>query len=141
MNEKWTMMLTSFIQFSFITQWKKMVFCNWPCNLVFELQWSLTTHHISTLWVFSNKLHESQSCNSAYIRCNSLQLNCNYAETTHFQLLCNSTTTIAMVTLVIFIHPLKLNMWHYEIFGLIFLKYWFSSSIMIVDGSILWHVA
>jgi hypothetical protein len=91
-------------------------------------------------------------CNSSYFynmnvfkqvawvatHCTYGAIHCNYVETIHFQLLCNSTTTIAMVTLVIFIHPLKLNMWHYEIFWLIFFKI---SSIMIVDGSILWHVA
>jgi hypothetical protein len=57
--------------------WKKWVFCNWPCNSIFELQRTLVTHYIYTLSVLMDKLHELQSCNSPYIRCNSLQFNCN----------------------------------------------------------------
>jgi hypothetical protein len=30
--------------------WKKGAFCNWPCNSIFELQWPLAIHYISTLW-------------------------------------------------------------------------------------------
>jgi hypothetical protein len=50
-----------------------------------------------------------------------------------------SCTHDVMLTLLIVIHPLKFNTWHYEDFQtlnfLFFLKYWSLSSIMIVNGS------
>ncbi len=36
---------------------------------------SLVIHSIYTSWVLANMLHELQSCNSPYIKCNSLQFN------------------------------------------------------------------
>jgi hypothetical protein len=40
------------------TLWQKWVYCNWPCNLVFELQWPFATHCISTTRVLLIKSHE-----------------------------------------------------------------------------------
>jgi len=77
---------------------KKGVFCNWPCNSIFELQRTFATHCIYMMWVLTNKLHELQNCNSLYIWCNSLQLNCNLVKTIFFQLLCNSIITALMMS-------------------------------------------
>jgi len=58
-----------------------------------------TTRHLQQylyVWALTNKLHELQSFNSLYIRCNSLQLNCNFVKTTHSQLLCNSIVITPM---------------------------------------------
>ncbi len=40
------------------TLWEKKVFCNWPCNSIFELHWTLATHRIYMLWVLLNKLQK-----------------------------------------------------------------------------------
>jgi hypothetical protein len=78
--------------------WEKMVFCNWHCNLIFELQKTLATQCIYTLWMLMDKLNELQSCNSPYIWCISLELNCNLIKTIHFQLLCNSIIIAPMMS-------------------------------------------
>jgi hypothetical protein len=39
---------------------KNRLFCNWPHNSIFELQWPLATHCISMSWVLLDKLHELQ---------------------------------------------------------------------------------
>jgi hypothetical protein len=74
---------------------KKGFFYNQHCNLVFELQWPLATHHISTLWVLSNKLHELQELQPTIYM---VQLNWNSIKTTHFQLLSNFITTIIIMS-------------------------------------------
>ncbi len=89
-----------------------------------------------------DKLHELQSCNSSYIWCNSLQFNCNFVKTTHFQLLCNSIITTPMIHVdVINCYPSIKNLTRdtMNIFGHnnnFFSKYLFPLSIMIInDGS------
>jgi hypothetical protein len=48
------------LQNMIVVLWKQGVFCNWPCNLIFELKWPLATHNISMIWVLLDKLHEVQ---------------------------------------------------------------------------------
>ncbi len=82
----------------FISLWEFYFFCNWHCNLIFELHKTLVTHYIYTLWMLMDKLHELHNCNSLYIWCNSLQFNCNSIKTTNFQLLCNSIIIAPMMS-------------------------------------------
>jgi hypothetical protein len=121
---------------------KRGVLCNYCYNSLFELQSSLVTHHIFMFWVLLNKLHDL-----LYIPCNSLQFNCNFVKITYFQLLCNSTTTTTinvMLTLPIFIHPLKFGImklfrfknyflvWNIDIHCLLWL-------LMMVRNYDMWH--
>ncbi len=132
-----------------VTLWEKKVFCNWPCNSIFESQKTLATHCIYMLWMLMDKLHELQSCNSLYIQCNSLQLIATQLQlrqnnlfSTTMQLHYNCTHDV-ILTLSIVIHILKSNMWYYEDFWtwFVFSKYWSPSSIMIInDGLRLWRV-
>jgi hypothetical protein len=71
-----TFLFSKFNQLRWWQHYEKKVFCNWPCNSIFELHWIFTTHCIYTMWMLMDKLHELQSYNSLYIWCNSLQLNC-----------------------------------------------------------------
>jgi len=68
-----------------------------------------------------------------------LQLCWNHSFSTIMQLHYNYNHNV-MLTLIIFIHPLKFDTWHYKI-KMYFKKYWFPSFIMIVDGPKLWHMA
>jgi len=71
-----------------------------------------------------------------------LQLNQNNSFLTTMQFHYNHTHDVMLMSLIV-IHILKSNTWHYEDFWTyIFLKYWFASSIMIInDGLNLWHMA
>ncbi len=53
-----------------------------------------------------------KSCNSLYIRCNSLQFCCNNYFSTTMQLPYDNNHNVMLMSL--FIHPSKLNMWHYK---------------------------
>ncbi len=107
--------------------WQKWVFCNWHCNSIFELHWTLATYYIY------NVTH-----------CNSIVTQSKQHISTTMQFHYNCTHDVMLISLIV-IHSLKFDIWHYEKFGhkiISFLKYWFPSSIMIVnDGSRLWHVA
>jgi hypothetical protein len=67
---------------------KKRVFCNWPCNSIFELHHTLTTHRIYTLWVLlSNKLQKLQLTKyTVQVITIQLQLCCNNFFSTTMQL-------------------------------------------------------
>jgi hypothetical protein len=74
---------------------KKGVFCNWPCNSIFELQKTLATQ---------------------------LQLYQNNSFSTTMQFHYNYTYDVMLMSLIV-IHILKSNIWHYEkIWTLFFLK-------------------
>jgi len=93
---------------------KKWVFCNWPCNLLFELQWPLITHCISIL-LGSECYHTScKSCNSLYIWCKSMQLchNNSFPTTTQFPYDYNHN----LMLMSFFSHSSKINTWHYGFF-------------------------
>ncbi len=84
------------LSYNWLSLWEKMVFCNWPCNSIFQLHWTLATHCIYMLWILLDKLQELQL--TIYIGCNSLQLYYNFVTTTPFQLLCNSSMTIIIMS-------------------------------------------
>jgi hypothetical protein len=75
-----------------------------------------------------------KSCNSPSIRYNSLQLNYNFVTTILFQLRCNSLITIIIMSCwhhFSFVHQILTcgTIWS---FFMIFLKYWYPPSIMII---------
>jgi hypothetical protein len=101
--------------------WKKGVFCNWACNLIFELQWPFVAHYIFTpmnviaqvAWVVKNATH--------YILDHTLM-----------QLPYNYNHNVMLTSL--FIHSSKSNMCHCEDFWVnLFLDNWYPPSIMIVQ--------
>jgi hypothetical protein len=115
------------LQFNF---WVTMTTCN---SLYFAL------------WMLSNKLHELQELQlivyTMQLIAIQLQFYGNNSVSTSMQL--HNYNHDIMLPLLIFIHPLKFHMWHYDDFWInFFLKYWSPSFSMIVnDGSKLWHVA
>ncbi len=114
MCDQWNILLC-FSHCDRLSLWNRWMFCNWSCNSNFELQRTLVTHCIYTLWVLTNKLHELQNCNSLYIWCNSLQLNQNNSFSTTMQFHYNCTHDVMLIALII-IHLLDFDMWHYEDF-------------------------
>ncbi len=82
-----------------------------------------------------------KSCNSPYIWCNSLQLNYNFVATTLFQLLCNSPMTIIIMSCLRHVSSIHQNLtWARRGFFVIFLKYWYPSSIMIIHFRWSWII-
>jgi hypothetical protein len=113
----------------------KWVFCNWACNSIFELQWPLVTHCISTpmsvirqvAWIARDAI----LCIYYLTLMQLMQLTCNNSFSTTMELPYNYNH-IAMLT-SFFIHSSNFNTWHYEDFMMNgFLKYWYPSSIMII---------
>jgi hypothetical protein len=125
--------------------WEKGVFCNWTCNSIFEFHLTLATHHISTLWMLSNKLQELQKLQlivyTMQFITTQLQLCCNNSFSTTMQLPCDYNHNVMLTSF--FIHTSKFNMWHYEDF------LWFFWNIdihcplwlFVLDGLGLWHMA
>jgi hypothetical protein len=106
--------------------WKKWIRCKYMMRKkgVLQLTLQLIFWIAMTIW------------NSPYVQCNSLQLNCNYAETIHFQLLRNSTTTIAISHVDINnFHP-SIKTWHMALWR--FLDFFFEILISIVYYDYWW---
>jgi hypothetical protein len=72
----------------------------------------------------------SDTYNSPYIQCNSIQLCHNNVFSSIMQLPYDYIHNVMLTSF--FIHPSKFNMRHYEDFSWFFLKYWYPSSIMII---------
>ncbi len=80
-----------------------------------------------------------KSCNSLYIRCNSLQFNYNFIITIPFQLLYNSLISIIIMSCWCYFSSIHQNLTcgTMRIF-VIFLKHWYPSSIMIICFKWFW---
>jgi hypothetical protein len=123
-------------------QYEKGVFCNWPCNLVFELHRTFATHCIYTPWVLSDKLQELQL--TVYIMqliIIQLQFCCNNSFSTTMQLCYDYNHNIMMMSF--FIHPSKFDTWHYEGFSWVFWKFDIHRPLwlFVLNGLGLWHMA
>ncbi len=119
----WTIIEWYFVQFESYIYLKITMFSNITmkkrvfCNSFLELQKTLAnslylyvmTSNKQVAWIAKLQLtiymvqlivficHELQSCNTIYIWCNSLQLNCNSVKTTNFQLLFSSIIITPMM--------------------------------------------
>jgi hypothetical protein len=109
------------------------------------LNWPLAVHCISMLWLLLEKLHELLKLQLIIYM---MQFNYNFVETIHFELLCNSTTTIAMTSSWdYYFHPF-IKIWQMAIWIvsdskiIFFLNYLSPLPIMIVNDVMrLSHVA
>jgi hypothetical protein len=124
------------------TLWEKWVFCNWPCNSIFELHPTLATYHIYTLWMLLDKLQELQLIvYTMQFITTQLQLFHNNSFSNIMQLPYDYNHNIMLTSF--FIHPSKFNTWQYKDF------LWFKKNIaihcplwlFILDCLGLWHVA
>jgi hypothetical protein len=127
------------------TLWEKRMFCNWPCNSIFELHRTFATHCIYTLWVLLDNLQNLQNLQLTVYTVQpiiiQLQLCCNKSFSTTMQLPYDYNHDVMLMSL--FIHPSKFNTWHYEDFS------WFFKNIdihhplwlFVLDGFGLWHMA
>jgi hypothetical protein len=117
---------------------KKVCFCNWPCNSIFELQRTFAIHYIYTLWMLIDKLQELQNCNSPYKWCNSLHLCQKYSFSITMQLHYNCTWCHVDI---INCHPslknLNVALWKIlDIKMIFFSKYWSPLSITIINDGL-----
>jgi hypothetical protein len=135
--------MTTWLKLRYNHNEEKKVFCNWACNLVFELQWPFATHYISIpIRVIEQVAWISIHCIYNSLWCNSLQLYCNNSFSTIMQLPYNYNHDVMLTSF--FIHSSKCNMWHYEIFLMGF--FWDIGIhhplwLFILNGLKLWHVA
>jgi hypothetical protein len=92
---------------------KKIVFCNEPCNSIFELHKTFATHYIYMLWMVIDKLQ--LIIYVMQLITTQLQFYQNKSFSIIMQLHYNYTHDV-MLTSLILIHLLKFSMWHYEYF-------------------------
>ncbi len=113
---------------------KKKVFCNLACNSIFELQWPFATLCFYTHECYRTSCMSCKRCNSPYISHSSATHYNSIATTTPFQLLCTSPMTKTIMSCWCYFSSIHQNLTGdiLKIFGWCFLKYWYSSSIMII---------
>ncbi len=95
--------------------WEKGVFCNCLCNSIFELHQTFATHRIYMLWMLSDKLQKLQlTVYTTQFITTKLQLCRTNSFSTIMQLPYDYNHNFMLTSF--FIHPSKLNPWHYEDF-------------------------
>jgi hypothetical protein len=104
--------------------WKKWMFCNWPCDSIFELHQTLAIHCIyGAIHYNSSTICHKNSFSS------TMQLPYDYNHN--------------VMLMSFFIHPSKFNMWHYEDFSCFFwnIDIHHPLWLFVLDGLGLWHMA